>query len=281
MNDILNKHKQAAGLAVNDEGHRVSAVAMVESIMRSYAATESTTKSFNAWVYGPPASGKTSLLRTCRKPVLLDMFDPFGHKTQLLADDIAKGNILVRYYGHDRWHSPEAFSRWTAEYEMAKQQHLFDHVATYCLDSLTSFQRYMSYHIARKNGKGKSDGTLSLADYKIQLYQMMDYITDIMALPCDVLVMAHIQIEMDTFANETHTYVSLPPSQRVEVPTAFMEKWITRVVNGKHWLQVKPDGKYMAETRIGANVFQTMEEPDVKKLLAKAGYRTDDLPSLV
>ena len=280
--DALQLHKQAATLAVNDPAApKPSMIAMVESIMRSYGVVNSQQKQFNALIYGPPASGKTAILRTCRKPVLVDMFDPFGHKTQLLADDIAKGNILVRYYGHDRWHHPTMFSKWMAEYEQAKQQDLFRHLGTYCLDSLTSFTRYMAYHIAAKNGKSKSDGTLSLADYKLQLYQIMDLITDMMNLPCDVIVTAHIQLEIDNFANETHTYVALPPSQRTEVPTAFMEKWITRVINGKHVLQVKPDGKYMAETRIGSTAFNTIEEQDVKKLLAKVGLNTEDLPSLV
>lgn len=245
-------------------------------------------RKFNALVYGAIGTGKTTLITTARKPILLDSFDPNGAETRAILPLIESGDVIVRDYGHDRWHKPIQYAKWAKETEELKRTGFLESIGTYALDSLTSFQRSMMYHILTLNKKGiKQELNMpSQTAYGVQLNTMIDIINDIMAFPCDVIITGHITTERDQVTLEEETRLLLSGQQSEVVPTEFMEKWITRVIRGQggeyqHKLQVKNDGKYKAETRIGGGVFETFEDPDVKALLKKAGWDTSDKPKLI
>ncbi len=62
---------------------------------------------FNALVLGELGTGKTRLLKTCRKPVLGFFFDPGGYKT--LKDEIDRGEVIPLRFEPDDPHNPWAF----------------------------------------------------------------------------------------------------------------------------------------------------------------------------
>ena len=68
-------------------------------------------KSFNALVLGETGSGKTFLLRTARKPVHIDSFDPGG--TKCLQEYIDKNEIIpdTRFESEDRLHPSKVGAR--------------------------------------------------------------------------------------------------------------------------------------------------------------------------
>jgi hypothetical protein len=69
-----------------------------------------------------------------------------------------------------------------------------------------------------------------------------------------------------------------------KVPLVFDEKYVARTTNSssgvKYQLLTKNDGYYKAETRMGGTKFESMEEPNIKALLRKAGKSNEDKPSL-
>src|SRR4030042_1064469 len=72
---------------------------------------------FSALVTGETNSGKTYLLRTCRKPIHIDSFDPGG--TKGLRDLIEKGDVVVdTSYENEDPFSPTAYANWKKNNEV-------------------------------------------------------------------------------------------------------------------------------------------------------------------
>jgi DNA polymerase III delta prime subunit len=275
--------KEMVRNALNNSGTPVSVLELAEAMMRTYNEKASTSaKRYNALIYGKPGTGKTTLLCTARKPVFVYMFDPYGERTAYLREYIERGDIIVAYFGHDRWRTPKAYIEWQQHYTRLRNSNFFDHIATFCLDSITSWTDVMAYEIIKTSVHSKKDNTLSQSDYKILLYTMVDWIKEFMELPCDVILTGHIDLQFDAVSNEAHTSLLLPPSLKERVPNNFMEKWITRIIGKNDFkLQVKGDNKYNAETRIGSTCFEHFETPDIKALLRKAGLDDSDLPPII
>lgn len=234
-----------------------------------------------ALVMGVAGTGKTTLAATCPKPVLLDCFDEGGWRTKELQPLIADGSIIVRSYEHDEWKSPTTFERWRTETRQLRDKGFFNFIGTYMLDSYTSWSRMLMYQIL-KSSKAKSfEGTPDKMHYKLQLYTMLDIINDLMALPCNVLITAHLAKEIDELNGGTEFVIEAAPSQRSEVPNAFLEKWVMRIIQegGKsvHKLQLYGDGQYRCGTRIGdRTTFKTLEDPNVREIMRKAGMDCAD-----
>jgi len=242
-------------------------------------------KRFNGLVLGQKGTGKTRLLSTCRLPVCIDSFDPFGTQTAALRPFIERGDIIVCDYEYDDWNNPVTYDRWSKDFTARKREGFFDRFATYALDSLSGFVRYVLYYIIKLSGHQKTDKTPGIADYQVLYMTMMDELNEILQLPCDVIVTGHLQMEKDDLLNTMVAVPNLTPKLSVEVPSLFLEQWLTRIVKGakddEYKLQVKPDGvKWHAETRIGEFKFNTYEEPNIKMLLKKVGYDVSDKPKL-
>ena len=242
-----------------------------------------TTKHINVLVYGKPGTGKTQLLTTARKPVLIHNFDPSGPTTRALRPYIEKGDIIIQDFSNDDSSKPTMYRDWQTQMAILQRDNFFSHLGTFAIDSLTSFGRVMANHLI-KNGQGQTNGTLTLQGYGVQLVQMYNHILGLMHLPCDIIVTGHIELHRDEVSGEMHTSLAMPGKQAIQIPTAFMEKWVSKVQGTpkgtRFVLQTKTEGKYDAETRIGGDKFETYEEPNIKALLRKAGLSDEDKPSL-
>ena len=106
--------------------------------VQNYYAQDELQKRFSALITGESGSGKTYLLRTARKPVFIDSFDPGGSKG--LRKWISRGEIVVdtRWERDDPLH-PTAFDRWEREFNQRYRNGFFDNFGTYCLDSATTW----------------------------------------------------------------------------------------------------------------------------------------------
>lgn len=241
----------------------------------------------NALIMGPNGSGKTHLASTCPTPVFMACFDEQGWRTAALRPLIESGDLIVRAYDRDSWKQPAMYRKWEKEFHALVQSGFFEHIGTYFHDSFTSWSRYMMYEIIAK-GKATSqvNQVPTQTAYRVQQYTCLDEINLMMSLPCHVIMTAHCTRETDQLDGSTEIVLEAAPSQRAEVPNAFLEKWFMRVSKKDskplHQIQMFNDGKYRAGTRIGSyDKFDMLEPADIRALLRKAGLDASDKPKLI
>jgi hypothetical protein len=104
---------------------------------------------FNLLLLGEYGTGKTYNLRTCPKPVWIDMFDPDGGLS--LRDVVGKeksmesGIFVDTRWSYDTIKKPKLFYHWTQEMKKRFRvdsetgKNWFDHIGTYVIDSSTSW----------------------------------------------------------------------------------------------------------------------------------------------
>src|SRR4030042_964756 len=79
--------------------------------VRDYYKGDPLQKRFSALITGETNAGKTYILRTARKPIHIDSFDPGG--TKCLRDLIVSGDVVAdTRWEDDDPYSPKAFAEW-------------------------------------------------------------------------------------------------------------------------------------------------------------------------
>ena len=111
----------------------------VEKLQKMYKE-DPRQSSFSALVLATFGSGKSYILRTARKPVHIDSFDPGG--TKCLKKWIKSGEIIA----DTRWEvddplNPYCYKEWLKEFEYRLENGYFDHFGTYALDSSTTWSQ--------------------------------------------------------------------------------------------------------------------------------------------
>ena len=243
---------------------------------------ESASNYFNILVMGDSGAGKTSLAVTCPTPVFIDSFDPGGTKTRVLQASINANDILCETkWEHDAWKSPFAFREWEGEMQSRRREGMFDFIGTYMLDSASKWSDSMMFAIIQsgkdRNGKSRIGQTPEIQDYLTQQLTAVDWLGWLMDLPCNVLVTAHLGIEKDELTGRIESGPLLYGKLAKKLPIAFDEVYITRPQQSasglQHRLQTKADGYYIAKSRIGGSALELFEEPNIKKIMQKAGAR--------
>ena len=252
-------------------------------VERSTELYKTRPKNYNALVIGDLGTGKTRLAVTCRKPVLLHTFDPGGSKTRDLQPLIESGDIIPDpRFEVDDARNPTAFKEWDREMPELKKMGIFDHLGTFMVDSITSLGSAVMNQILKENGRANSQP--QLPDYMKQQLVLVNIIKDLMNLPCDVIMTGHIGMEKDEVTGKMVASLFVSGQLIIKIPLLFDEVYITQAKSTSKGVEYKllttKDDPYQARTRIGGGVFEKYEEPDIKRLLKKAGYPCDDKPRL-
>lgn len=270
--------------------------ATFDAIVARYQAPR---RSLNAFIYGFPKKGKTHLLRTARKPVLLYQFDPNGDAP--LRDLIEKGEVIVADFSRENdAGNPKMFKEWEKAYMEHKASGLFDFVGTVAIDSVTSWVNALGLEILKRNGRPvkmggvelfhKKGGTASLyedRDYGIQLITLTQYTANLVALPCDTIFLAHARDHEDR-KTERRTFSPLLAGQlKTQMPLLFDEVYVLETVKVppkdgkpeglKRVLYTRPTGRYeLAGSRYESLL--AFEEPaDIKALLRTLKLDAEDI----
>ncbi len=246
-----------------------------------------TQKTFNALIYGEPGSGKTFLLSTCRKPVLIDSFDKGGSKC--LLKWINKGEILAdtRWENEDP-NAPTVYLEWAKEMNRRFKGGFFDHIGTYCIDSCTTWGEAIMNEMLRKSGQAGGVPNDFDKHWGPQKNLIKKHILKILSLPCDFILTGHLKPDYADKKREVLSGYKLDVTGdlKTRLLLHFAEIYVTKVTGTpdglKYRLLTASTGHYIARSRLSAMAnFEKFEDPDIKALLRKAGYPTEDKPLLV
>lgn len=257
------------------------------SRVKEYYSQDALQKRYSALICGESGSGKTFLLRSCRRPIHIDSFDPGG--TKCLKKWIDSGDIIAdtQWEGEDPL-APDRFARWKKATDLRIQIGYFDHFGTYALDSTTTWAA--SAMVAQTGGSIPDWGK----DYVPVKHEMDIYLRKLMAIQCDFIALGHLDKKEKILAVNTKTGVkSSEITYRfltigkavVTMPLLFDELYVLQTRESaeglKRVLVTEAQGEYQARSRLkGGGILNTEEPADIKALLAKIGLSTEDKPKL-
>lgn len=272
----------------------IDAQKMASALGTLYRTHEGPTR-LRALIISRKGKGKTTMLRTARKPVLLDLWDPNGADSLLDETSKLPNWLTVRDWTSD---DPKLWDKWSRETKKLFDSGLLEHFGTYALDSTTS---WADAHEAAVSSR--TNYPLQIQDWGEVLRETMVWAKRCNIPPCDVLWFGHIKRDTDSAMGKVFYKLQVSGRSDDKVPTVFDEFYILEVGvphNDKdrqsplycpddklRWLQIRGTGLYDCSTRIGRYipslgkcVFDNKEPADIKHLLKKAGLDAEDLPPL-
>lgn len=236
--------------------------------------------SINVLLLGDRGTGKTSLLQTGRMPLLVDSFDPGG--TKVFRKELIGKSIFIRNYEEDRSTKPTEYARWEAQWEKDCRDGLLDGIGTYAIDSFTTFLQALGSETAKKKGRLTSnDGILAIQDYQVIGNVLRDIVKICSSKGCDFVLTGHLETDKDDETGVIRSTLKTFKSMKVDIPLLFDETWVMQTKEGSKGIDYKVltrnTGRIAASTRMGSGgKFEALEEPDIKKLLRKAGMSDKD-----
>ena len=259
---------------------RLDIIKEVQAINKMYA-NDPRQSSFSLLLCGEHGSGKSFFLRSCRKPVFIDSFDPGG--TKGLRDYIAKGEIIV----DTRWEAedpkkPFAFSKWKQEMAKREQMGLFNHLGTYVLDSMTTWSdAIMNYILKLAAIPGQAPRWAH--DYIPQKMEIRNWLKELLSLPCDFILTGHLEGHRDEVSGAVSYRFMTTGKAAITVPLLFDEIWVMapkKLSSGVEYrILTQSTGQHIARSRLAkGGLLDTYEKPDMKSILKKVGFPHEDKP---
>lgn len=251
----------------------------IEKIQSAYVA-QSQQKTFKALVYGGFGSGKTQLIRTARRPILVDSFDPGGTKTN--RDQISEGWIVAdTQFEQEDPKAPSVAELWDRVYHERRRRGFFNYFGTYVLDSATTLSTAIMNLVLKKAGRVGSHPFQQ--DYLPAMQILENAVRDMSTLPCDVILIAHEDVDKDETTGRMYVGPQFVGKLKQRLPLLFDEIYHAetefKASGVEYRLLTRATGTTRARTRLGRDgKFETYEKPDIKALLHKAGYSTEDKP---
>lgn len=260
----------------------------LEKVKKHYSGDALQTR-YSALITGETNSGKTYLLRTARRPIHIDSFDPGG--TKCLRDLIKSGDVVVdTFFENEDPYNPKAYAEWKKRTELRLQINYFENFGTYCIDSLTTFSdAVMNYQLASRGLAGNAPQFN--IDYTPQKIEIENQVRRLMNLPTDFILTGHLEklvrlisIDKKGIRQEEVEYRLMITGKAVmTIPLLFDELYVLQGTgeNPNRKMMIDSLGKYIARSRYkGPDKLGSTVQPDIKEFLKKAGLEWEDKPKL-
>jgi len=264
------------------------AKAELEKVKKHYAQ-DPLQKRFSALITGETNSGKTYLLRTCRRPIHIDSFDPGG--TKCVRDLIKSGDIVVdTFFENEDPYKPVAYAEWKKRNELRLEIGYFEQFGTYCIDSLTTLSdAVMNYQLALRGHAGEAP--MFNIDYTPQKIEIENRIRRLMNLTCDFILTGHLErivklkgIDKKGIRDEEIIYRLMITGKAVmTIPLLFDELYVIlgKGINPRREMLIDSLGEYIARSRFkGPDKLGAVVQPDIKEFLKKARLEWEDKEKL-
>lgn len=209
--------------------------------------------------FGNSGSGKTCLAAGFPGPILYLDFDGKVDSAALFyrADRERLERIDVRQLSQSLTGSPIVALEKIISSELIPQEKTGAmEFKTLVLDSLTTFSAQVLKHIVDSNPgikrvitkQGQQPG---MQDYGILKREFAKLIPNLLALPCNVVMLGHISTEKDETTGEIIRGPLMDGSFAKELPIYFKEVWRTYVDDkGAHLAQTRSDARYSCRSQI-------------------------------
>ena len=225
-------------------------------------------------LYGLSGSGKTCFAASMPLPILYLDFDGkidsaahFFHADKERLDHIDVRNLSQKFTD-----SPIAELERIIKEELIPQEKSGNmKFRTLVLDSITTFSSQTLKYIVDTNPgikrvitkQGQQPG---MQDFGILKREFSKLIPNILALPCNIVMLGHIETDKDDITGEIIRGPSMDGSFSKDLPIYFKEVWRSYVDDkGVHWAQTRSDARYACRSQIRnipnpmALSFQTLE----------------------
>ena len=180
---------------------------------------------------------------------------------------------------------PFAFEQWKRDMEDKVLSGFFNHIGTYVLDSLTSWQQAILNSLLDKVG---FTGTTPIGkrDYLPQRTLIENMVHEILTIPCDVIITAHLTPVNDAETGNTEWVIMTTGMAKYNLPTLFDEIWIMdpEETSGgvEYRILTQNTGSKIARSRLNIDgKIEQYEKPNIKAILKKASEDYSDLPRLL
>lgn len=216
------------------------------------------TKFVKALVAGPSSTGKTVF--ACSFPGQIEYWD-FDNKISSAAifyraQPEVLARIEVKQFGKmkrdDRMRATIARIQEIQKLQHDKKPLPFD---TLVVDSLTTFVGYLLddyIYVSQKGIKRPLEGVNAMQDYQLLDRHMTQILTGLLTLECNVVVIAHTQLEKDESTGAMTNSVLMPGKFAAKLPIYFEEVYHSKVDStGKFLLQTQGDSRTTCRTQRG------------------------------
>jgi len=243
---------------------------------------------FSALVMGIYGVGKTSLITTMPRPILIESFDPKGTVVveRLYPEEIKNGNILIRRYWDEDFRKPTEYLRWEDQWEADLESGFLDQLGTYAIDSLTTLLDALANYFSIKLQRDRTKQKLAMNDYLVIYDLMKNIIKRSSSRNCNFITTGHLVEEQDETTSKVEARLKTFKGLKTDIPLLFTEKYVLqkRMQSGipKYELLATSAGRYEASTQLGAGgKINPIEEPNLKAIMKKVGMDNSDKPSLI
>lgn len=216
------------------------------------------TQKIKLLVYGQSGAGKTVFATGAPKPLVLD-FD--GKVSSAASYYSVNDPDKLKEIGYEDMTEipgqPRPFRRFKAilaQLQKDAAEGKLKH-ETIIVDSLTLFiDSLMADIIAENPGVKRVNGVPALQDFQIMNIQFKDVMSQLLGLPCHVIVIGHITSETNQETGKIFWKPLVPGKLADRLPQVFTEVYRAYVVHNKgqteYLCQTSSDGDYVCRTQI-------------------------------